>query len=124
MHRLNRPIAAALAWAVLLVPGTAPAEPYLAVAKGMQCSACHSHPAGGGKRSTYGNVYSQSELPATRLGSGDADFWTGELSKWFAVGGNLRGGLNYVDTPGSDETSEFSVNRATVYLEANLVPGR
>ncbi len=124
MHTLILRIAAALAWAVLLVPGTAPAEPYLAVAKGMQCSACHSHPGGGGKRSTYGNVYSQSELPVARLGNTDADFWTGELSKWFAVGGNLRGGFNYADTPGIDEVSEFSVNRATIYLEANLIPNR
>jgi hypothetical protein len=49
------------------------AEPYLAVYKGMQCSGCHSHPAGGGKRNAYGNVFAQSEMPAARLGAPDAD---------------------------------------------------
>ena len=124
MHKLNPVIAAALAWAVLLVPAAAPAEPYLATAKGMHCSACHSHPGGGGKRTIYGNVYGQSELPATRLGSQKADFWTGELSKWFSIGGNLRGGFDYADTPGSDEVREFSLTRATIYLEAHLIPRR
>ena len=46
------------------------AEPYLAVYKGMHCSGCHSHPAGGGKRNAYGNVFAQSEMPAARLGAG------------------------------------------------------
>ncbi len=129
MSRVNRlrftRLAATFAWAAfLLVPGTALAEPYLAVAKGMQCSACHSHPGGGGKRNVYGNVYSQSELAATRVGGDDAAMWTGELGKWFAVGGNVRAGYEYVDVPGQDETSEFDVSRATIYLEASVIPGR
>lgn len=106
------------------VPEPVLAEPYLAVAKGMHCSACHSHPGGGGKRTVYGNAFSQMELPARRVGDSDAPLWTGELGKWFAVGGNVRAGFEFVDTPGLDETSEFRINRATVYLEANLIPGR
>lgn len=110
--------------AVILLNAASPAvaEPYLAVLKGMQCSACHSHPAGGGKRNAYGNAFAQMELPSTRIGSGD--IWTGEVSKWLAVGGNLRGDLSLVDTPNRKNTSEFQVKRGTLYAEATLVPGR
>lgn len=112
-------IAAAL---LLFCYSESSAEPYLAVQKGMQCSSCHSHPAGGGKRNVYGNVYSQSELAARRIG--DGDLWTGEINKWLAVGADLRGGFDYIDTPDSDETSEFQVSRGTIYAEASLIPGR
>lgn len=98
------------------------AEPYLAVLKGVQCSACHSHPGGGGKRNAYGNAFGQLELPAVRIG--DADVWTGEISKWLAVGGNLRGGLEAADTTNPDDNSEFRVSRGTIYVEASLIPGR
>jgi len=110
-----------LALFLLATLGKASAEPYLAVQKGMQCSACHSHPAGGGKRNTYGNVFSQTELPVMRIG--DGDFWTGEITKWLAVGGNLRGGFEMIDTPNREDTSEFRVNRGTIYAEATLIPG-
>ncbi len=118
-------VAAMFAWAmILLVPGKAFAEPYIAVDKGMQCSACHVHPGGGGKRNVYGNVYSQSEFAATRVGNDEAALWTGELAKWFAVGGNVRGGYEYVDVPGQDASSEFDISRATIFLEASIIPGR
>ena len=113
---------AGLLLALASPPGLA--EPYLAIAKGMHCSSCHSHAGGGGKRNTYGNAYAQTEMAAKRIGSDDAPLWTGELNRWFSVGGDFRGGFNYVDTPGSEETSEFTVNRATVYLEASVIPGR
>jgi len=100
----------------------ASAEPYLAVYKGLQCSACHSHPAGGGKRNAYGNAFAQIEMPAQQIGNGDV--WSGELGKWFAIGGDLRAEYRYVDTPNQPETSGFDVSRGTVYLEANLIPGR
>jgi hypothetical protein len=100
------------------------AEPYLAVYKGMQCSGCHSHPAGGGKRNVYGNVFAQSEMPAARLGAADADLWSGEISKWLSVGADLRAGYEYVDVPDGDESSEFSISRGTVYVQAALIPER
>ena len=100
----------------------ASAEPYLAVYKGLQCSGCHSHPAGGGKRNAYGNAFAQTEMPSQQLG--DADVWSGELGKWLAIGGNLRAEYRYIDTPNQPEVSGFDVSRGTVYLEANLIPGR
>lgn len=111
-----------IAICLLFSLGPAAAEPYLAIQKGVQCSACHSHPGGGGKRNAYGNVFGQSELPASRIG--DGVFWTGDVSKWLSVGGNLRGGFEAIDTPSQSDASEFRVNRGTIYLEATLVPGR
>ena len=66
----------------------AKAAPYLAVQKGMQCSSCHSSPAGGGKRTVYGNVFAKTELAARPLGDGKV--WTGEMTKWLSIGGDLR----------------------------------
>lgn len=109
---------------LLLMINTAAAEPYLAVSKGMQCSACHSGAAGGGKRNVYGNVYGQSELPATRIGDQDNEYWTGELGKWLSVGGDLRASYTNTDTPNTATSSEFGVNRVTLYVEAQLIPGR
>ena len=109
---------------LLLMFGTALAEPYLAVSRGLHCSACHSSAAGGGKRNAFGNAFGQSELPATRIGGADKELWTGEISKWLAVGGNVRADYTYTDTPNSEETSEFNVSRATLYIEAQLIPDR
>jgi hypothetical protein len=100
------------------------AEPYLAVYKGMHCSGCHSHPAGGGKRNAYGNAFAQTEMPAERIGSADAGLWTGEITEWLAAGANLRAGYEHVDVPDADKSSEFSVNRGAVYVEAELIPNR
>ena len=109
---------------IVIVPAPAHAEPYLAVFKGMHCSSCHSHPAGGGKRSVYGNAFAQTEMPAERLGAADAPIWTGEVLQWLSVGANLRGNYRYVDTPNRDETSAFDITRGTVYVEANVIPNR
>lgn len=100
----------------------ASAEPYLAVYKGLQCSACHTHPAGGGKRNALGHAYAQTEMPAQRVG--DGELWTGQISKWFGIGGNVRGEYLYVDTPNQEEVSEFDVRRATLYFEATVIPER
>lgn len=124
MNNKNRSFAGLLATTlVLLTAGhSACAEPYLAVQKGMQCSSCHSHPGGGGKRSVYGNVFAQSELATRRIG--DGDLWTGELTRWLSIGADLRASFEKVDTPNRSDTSDFEVDRGTIYLEATLIPGR
>ncbi|MDH4124489.1 MAG: hypothetical protein OEW64_05445 [Gammaproteobacteria bacterium] len=108
--------------ALLAAAECALAEPYLAVQKGLQCSMCHSNPAGGGKRTAYGNVFAQSELPARRLG--DGKFWTGELAKWLSVGGDLRASFEDVDMPQRDSTADTEFGRGTFYVEAFIVPNR
>ncbi len=107
---------------LMVIGGDLHAEPYLAVQEGLHCSNCHSHPAGGGKRNTYGNVFAQTELAGKRIGNGN--LWTGEVNQWLSVGANLRAGFLFEDTPNQEERSEFSINRGTMYVEAQVVPGR
>jgi hypothetical protein len=122
--RYRAVVAILLCAGVAVASDKACAEPYLAAYKGMQCSSCHSHPAGGGMRTVYGSTFAQTELPARRIGPADADPWTGEVSRWLSIGANLRADYRYVDTPGQDVASSFDVRRGTAYLEARLVPDR
>lgn len=107
---------------VMLMGTTTRAEPYLAVQKGMQCSSCHSHPAGGGKRSIYGNVFAQTELAGRRLG--DGELWTGNVKKWLSIGADLRASFADIDTPNRAGRSDTGFDRGTFYLEVSLIPGR
>ncbi|MGB5346040.1 MAG: hypothetical protein WBN23_07745, partial [Woeseia sp.] len=122
MKNMNRLWTLTAALALFAVAGFAQAEPYLAVQKGMQCSNCHSNPAGGGKRTVYGNVFAQSELAARRLG--DGEFWTGEVLSWLAIGGDLRASYEDVDIPHREGTSGSEFGRGTFYVEATLIPNR
>lgn len=108
---------------LLLVPAQSSyAEPYFAVQKDLPCSTCHSHPAGGGKRTVYGNVFAQSELAARRLG--DKELWTGKVSKWLSIGGDLRASFVDIDTPNRSGTTDTDFNRGTLYAEVDLIPSR
>jgi hypothetical protein len=119
-NRFIRMLAAALA--LIATAEYAQAEPYLAVQKGMQCSNCHTSPAGGGKRTVYGNVFAQSELAARRLGDGKV--WTGDVTKWLSIGGDLRASFEDVDIPNRSNASDSDFNRGTFYVEATLIPNR
>ncbi|RPI64566.1 MAG: hypothetical protein EHM50_00445 [Lysobacterales bacterium] len=123
-HRLPTFVVALLVAAFASLPGTAAAEPYLAVESGLKCANCHVNPSGGGKRNVFGTLYARNMISARalELAEGRAP-WTGDVaSRWFAVGGDFRGGYESVDVPGSEETSEWAVSRSTVYAEVRLVP--
>lgn len=67
------------------------AEPYIAVRTGFKCSQCHVNGTGGGKRTDYGNVYSQYKLlMATPLNDSLPYSFDPRLSKSVTLGGNLR----------------------------------
>jgi hypothetical protein len=115
---------ASLLCAFALLPDRAAAEPYLAVESGLKCSNCHVNPSGGGKRNLFGTLYARNQISARalELAEGRAP-WTGDVvSRWFAAGGDFRGGYESVDIPGFAEQSESEVERATVYAEVRLVP--
>lgn len=96
------------------------AEPYLAVYKGFKCAMCHTSPSGGGKRTAYGNTYEQAELSARTLDLGAV--WTGELNKYLAVGGDIRGGWNQIDVPGQARSSDTELEEFLAYVEVRPIP--
>ena len=100
--------------------GTAHAEPYLAVVKGMKCANCHTSPSGGGLRTAYGNVFAQLELPANP--TDPASIWNGEISRYLAVGADVRGGWREIDTPGQPAISDTDLDRALAYVELRPLP--
>ena len=122
IKRLVYVVLVAAAGVFALAGSNATAEPYIAVQEGLQCSACHSNPAGGGRRNAFGNAYAQTQLASSRLG--DSDLWTGEINKWLSTGGDLRASFEAIDTPGAESTSEFRVNRGNLYVEATIIPDR
>ena len=107
----------------LLASGRAGAEPYLAVESGLKCANCHVNPTGGGKRTPFGELYARSQISAQAVTlSSDTKPWTGDVTKWFAVGADVRGGYDSVSIPGQTTESEFSLKRATTYLDFIALP--
>lgn len=111
---------ACLSLILLTVDQTALAEPYIAVQKGMKCGTCHTSVSGGGKRTTYGNVYAQTELPERTLDLGR--IWTGEIGRHIAVGGDIRGGWNQVDVTGQPPSSDSDLEEFLAYVEIRPFP--
>ena len=122
-HSFSMVVAAAFV-AYAFGPKMATAEPYLAVESGLKCASCHVNPSGGGKRNAFGTLYARSQLSARALELAEGRKpWDGEVvSRWFAVGGDFRGGYSSVDIPGFTEQSDTDVTRATVYAEFRAVP--
>jgi hypothetical protein len=113
-----------VALACLLVAGAAFAEPYFAVQQGAKCVACHVNPTGGGLRNAYGVAWSQTVLPARTLDLGKNELWTGSVSRYLALGTNLRATANYTDTPHEKSLSEFDLEEARLYVELAAIPDR
>lgn len=96
------------------------AEPYLAVQKGLKCAVCHTTPSGGGLRTLYGNTFARTELAAHSIDFGSG--WTGEISRYLAVGADIRGGWNEIDVPGQPSTSDTELEKALAYVEIRAIP--
>ncbi len=96
------------------------AEPYIAVRTGLKCTVCHTSPSGGGKRTAYGNVYSQTQLVARTLDLGN--LWTGEINRYLAVGGDVRGGWSKTDVSGQATSSESKLDELLAYVEVRPFP--
>ncbi len=77
--------------ASLFLAGQAMAEPYIAVRTGLKCSQCHVNGTGGGKRTEYGEVYSQYKL-LMKSAMTDARPYSFDpkLNEAISVGANFR----------------------------------
>jgi len=115
-----------LALGLLCLLGASPvaAEPYLATREGMKCMTCHVNPTGGGMRNAFGNLYGQTQLPATAADPDSIARWA-ELTRGpIAIGADLRTGASYVDVPDADGQSSFSNQELRGYLAATVLPDR
>lgn len=123
MRRESRYFAGLLALAMLLGGGRAFAEPYLALRMGLKCQSCHVNPTGGGLRTDFGDVFAQTVLPAHPI-RGNWGLWTGEVTKWLRLGGDLRYDANFTQTPNAKTTDQLAVQQGRVYVEAEPIPNR
>ena len=99
------------------------AEPYFAVQTGLKCMSCHSNPTGGGLRNAFGATWGQTSLPSRYIDVGE-DRWSGTISRYLAVGTNLRASGAYTDVPNEASTNEFDVDEARLYVELTAIPDR
>jgi hypothetical protein len=83
---------------------------------------CHVNPTGGGMRNTFGQVWGQTVLPAKRIDTGDP--WTGEISRFLAIGGNLRASSSATDVPHRPTASSFDTDELRLYLEVRAIADR
>ena len=106
-----------------LAAACASAEPYLAVQTGLKCTQCHVNPTGGGLRGVYGDVFAQTALPATHLDTG-SDTWTGNVSSFLRLGGDLRTEALATEVPHTKTISQFELEQVRTYIEAQVIPER
>jgi hypothetical protein len=116
-------VSVAIVLGILLAPTSTKAEPYLAIESGLKCVNCHVNPSGGGKRNLFGTLYARNQISSKAL-TLDAERkpWTGDVTKWFATGADLRGGYESVDTPGTGEQSDWEAQRSDVYVDFRALP--
>ncbi|QEY11516.1 hypothetical protein [Cellvibrio sp. KY-YJ-3] len=107
-------IAAGAALLLCLLANTAAAEPYLAVKNNVQCSACHTNPAGGGARTTYGAWYGTHQLPQT-AGSLNL-FDAGKLGETLRIGADLRTNYYQSDRDEAEDARGFETQSGQLYV--------
>ena len=124
---MQRQIVAALASGLgltaLFWSGVTRAEPYIAVQQGLMCGQCHVNPTGGGLRSALGNVMAQTQLAAHGMPAG-APAWSGQLTDYFAAGGDLRAAAIWSQTQGASAASTLSLEQFRAYLGVSVLPDR
>lgn len=104
---------------LIFLSGSLAAEPYFAVKTGFACSQCHVNPSGGGKRTVFGAAWAQEQLPARKLAG--AASGRGFLGGRLSLGTNFRYGASDFDSDLSSGDFSFDVQRASIYLEAELI---
>jgi hypothetical protein len=121
------------------------AEPYFAVREGLRCSACHTNMNGGGKRTDLVSTHARDLLHYPMffgVFSNPPEFFSGEINKYLALGGDLRVSETATFQDGKDgpdgvfrgqvrndqvfrgrlETNSLDATEAVVYSEVRLIP--
>jgi len=121
-----RPLLQCLAMMLCFVALRAEAEPYLAVQMGLKCGQCHVNPTGGGLRTTFGDIFAQTQLPHDHIDTGTgADTWTGDVAKFLRIGGDLRFDETATEQPHTKTVNTFNLDQGVrVYLQASVIPER
>lgn len=116
---------------VIFIFGASPttAEPYLAIRTGFKCSQCHVNRTGGGKRTDFGMIYSQTRLYMKIIRSSKrSSFFDGKLNELISMGANFRAddvSLFEFESSGGEE-ADFSnntrISEANLYFQIDVVP--
>lgn len=112
--------AATLATGVAGDAASAALEPRLSVLTGLKCSVCHVNRTGGGARTDFATVYTQTQLPIRTEGY---SYRNRALNDWISMGADLRvvGTAAVTDVANGPRTS-VEAEKANVYVEARLIP--
>ncbi|OYU26246.1 MAG: hypothetical protein CFE41_17105 [Burkholderiales bacterium PBB2] len=106
------------------MPALVSAEPYLAVRYGMQCSACHVNPSGGGLRNAVGHAFAKGSVAAQALPPGWSD-WSGSvLDQRLRLGGDLRSAATRTEVSGQPSQSTRGTEQARLYADVQLIKDR
>lgn len=100
---------------------TASAEPYIAMRTGYKCSTCHVNKTGGGKRTAFGLIYAQTQLPMAVLKPPDGgSSFDPNLGESVSLGANLRVAKSFIFEHENSVGETFGSSNTTDFPEANL----
>jgi hypothetical protein len=120
------PVAAVFTLLVVVPAGPAVrAEPAFAVRTGYSCGQCHVNRTGGGMRTPFGSIYTQTTLPERLLiWKGNGYRLPADPQALFGYGGDARLGYYAADAKGGTDTASFAMPSANLYAELRIVPGK
>ena len=108
-----------------LLASYAHAEPAFAVRTGYSCSQCHMNRTGGGLRTPFGSVYTQTTLPVHLLSFEEArGLLPADPGSRVGYGADARFQYQRVESDDAPDVASYEVSEANVYLEGRLIPGR
>ena len=116
-------IAGLLAVVLTAWPAALRAEPYLAVAQGLKCVACHVNPSGGGMRNGAGVAYTQSALAANPAPA-PLGAWTGRVTDFLRIGSDLRASQSRTAVPTQPTQSNRGLDQWRLYADLELIADR
>ena len=101
------------------------AEPAFAARTGHRCSTCHVNRTGGGLRTPFGVIYTQTVLPARTLRwREENNLLPANPDARFHVGANFRAQYRALAPAVGAGSGSLEIPEANVYVQARLLPGK